>query len=69
MLQLQDMMKETLQKLDRPLHDLDDVRDVMAVLKFIRYISQFKDNYFTEMWSCSEEGSYVRLIDVCITQL
>ena len=36
MLQLQDMMKETLQKLDRPLNDLDDVRDVMAVLKFIR---------------------------------
>ena len=33
---LQDMMKETLQKLDRPLSDLDDVRDVMNVLKFIR---------------------------------
>jgi dynein heavy chain len=33
---LQDMMKDTLQKLDRPLNDLDDVRDVMAVLKLIR---------------------------------
>ena len=27
------------------------------------------DNYFAEMWSSSEEGSYVRLIDFCITQL
>jgi len=31
--------------------------------------SQFKNNYFTEMCSGSEEGSYLRLIDVCITQL
>eukprot|EP00960_Hanusia_phi_P069522 767109-Hanusia_phi.AAC.3 len=36
MLSLQDMMKETLQKLERPLNDLDDVRDVMNVLKGIR---------------------------------
>ena len=33
-----------------------------------RYSSQFKDNCFTEMWSGSEVGSYVRLIDFCITQ-
>ena len=26
-------------------------------------------NYFTEMCSGSEEGSYLRLIDFCITQL
>ena len=31
--------------------------------------SQFKNNYFTEMCSGSEAGSYLRLIDVCITQL
>jgi len=34
-----------------------------------RYSSQFKNNYFTEMCSGSEEGSYLRLIDFCITQL
>ena len=28
-----------------------------------------KNNYFTEMCSGSEEGSYLRLIDFCITQL
>ena len=31
--------------------------------------SQFKNNCFTEMCSSSEEGSYLRLIDICITQL
>jgi len=34
-----------------------------------RYSSQFENNYFTEMCSGSEEGSYLRLIDGCITQL
>ena len=34
-----------------------------------RYSSQFKKNCLAEMWSGSEEGSYVRLIDSCITQL
>ena len=28
-----------------------------------------RNNYFTEMCSGSEAGSYLRLIDVCITQL
>jgi len=28
-----------------------------------------EDSYFTEMCSGSEEGSYLRLIDFCITQL
>jgi len=28
-----------------------------------------ENNYFTEMCSGSEEGSYLRLIDLCITQL
>ena len=31
--------------------------------------SQFKNNHFTEMYSGSEAGSYLRLIDSCITQL
>jgi hypothetical protein len=31
--------------------------------------SQCKSNYFTEMCSGSEEGSYLWLIDFCITQL
>ena len=30
---------------------------------------QVENNYFTEMCSGSEEGSYSRLIDVCVTQL
>jgi len=30
---------------------------------------QFKDNHFTEMCSGSEAGSYLRLIDLCISQL
>ena len=30
---------------------------------------RFKDNHFTEMCSGSEAGSYLRLIDSCITQL
>ena len=30
--------------------------------------SQFKGNCSAEMWSGSEEGSYVRLIDYCVTQ-
>ena len=34
-----------------------------------RYSFQFKNNYFTEMCSGSEEGSYLMLIDFCITQL
>ena len=33
------------------------------------YTPQFKNNYFTEMCSGSEAGSYVRRIDFCITQL
>ena len=34
-----------------------------------RCSSQFNNNYFTEMCSGSEEGSYLRLIDLNITQL
>jgi len=30
---------------------------------------QFKINYFAEMCSGSEAGSYLRLIDLCITRL
>jgi len=31
--------------------------------------NRFKNNHFTEMCSGSEAGSYLRLIDSCITQL
>jgi len=31
--------------------------------------SQFKNNYFAEMCSGSDAGSYLRRIDFCITQL
>ena len=34
-----------------------------------RYSSQFQNNCFTEMRSGSEEGSYLRVKDDCITQL
>ena len=34
-----------------------------------RYSSQFKDNCSAEMQSGSKEGSYLRLIDCCVTQL
>ena len=34
-----------------------------------RVNSQFKNNYFTEMCSGSEAGSYLRLVDFRITQL
>jgi hypothetical protein len=35
----------------------------------VRYGSRFKNNYFAEICSGSDEGSYSRLIEVCITQL
>ena len=31
--------------------------------------SQFKNNYFSELFSGFEEGSYLRRIDFCITQI
>ena len=34
-----------------------------------RYSPQFKNNCLAEMWSGSEEGSYLRLTDCYITQL
>jgi len=34
-----------------------------------RYSSQFENNCSAEMWSDSQEGSYLRFIDCCITQL
>ena len=33
------------------------------------YSSQFMNNCLAEMWSGSEEGSYLELIDCCIAQL
>ena len=34
----------------------------------VEYSSQFKNNHFTEMCCGTEKGSYLRLIDSCITQ-
>ena len=34
-----------------------------------RYSSQFKNNCIAETWSASEEGSYLRPVDWCITEL
>jgi len=47
---------------DGELHDLFG----NAVLNW--YSSQFKNNHFTEMCCGTEAGSYLRLIDSCITQ-
>ena len=30
--------------------------------------TKFKSSYFEELCGCSEEGSYFRLIDFCVTQ-
>ena len=46
------------------LADLDEYRSFTE-----RYSSQTKNNCSAEMWSGSEEGSYLRLIDCGITQL
>ena len=40
-----------------------------ARVEYERYSSQFQKNCFTEMRSGSDEGSYLRHIDGCITQL
>ena len=34
-----------------------------------RYSSRFKNNCFAVLRSSSKEGSYLRLVDLCITQL
>ena len=35
----------------------------------VAYTPNLKNNYFTEMCSGSEEGSYLMLVDLCIAQL
>ena len=40
-----------------------------GVHAFVENANTFKNNYFTEMCSGSEAGSYLRRIDFCITQL
>jgi len=42
------------------------ILELRAVLNW--YSSQFKSNHFTEMCCGTEAGSYLRLIDSCITQ-
>jgi len=47
----------------------DDVLHVL-VSGVARQVTPYhNNNYFTEMCSGSEAGSYLRLIDFCITQL
>ena len=48
-------------------NNLTAVLELRAVLNW--YSSQFKNNHFTEMCCGTETGSYLRLIDFCITQL
>ena len=48
---------------------LPTVSSIFACTCTRGYTSQCKSNCFTEMCSGSEAGSYLRLIDVCISQL
>ena len=43
--------------------------EAATVGTYSRSSSQFKSNYLTDMCSGSEEGSYSRHMDMCITQL
>ena len=43
------------------------ILELRAVLNW--YSSRFKNNHFTEMCCGTEAGSYLRLIDSCITQI
>jgi len=53
----------------------DKTRGVLKTRSFLKTCGeagpecQFNNNYFAEMRSGSEGGSYLRLIDLCITQL
>jgi len=47
-----------------PVHDRKSVAGLLGAPS-----CGFKNNYFAEMRSGSEEGPYLRLIDLCITQL
>jgi len=49
--------------------DVDVQQQRYARLCHLPPSNRFKNKYFTEMCSGSEEGTYVRLIDLCITQL
>ena len=50
-------------------HDLPrpPIREIRVVINW--YSSQFKNNHFTEMCCGNEKGSYLTIIDSCITQL
>ena len=59
-----------MQGLDRPGEHVDG-RERVALVESctVRYSSRFKNSCFSVMRSSSEEGSYSRLVDFCITQL
>ena len=69
-------MGESLHEMVESLHRMVECLDLhrfparmMPPCSLLGYSSQFKNNYLTEMCSGSEAGSYLRLIDLCITQL
>ena len=45
------------------------VRWTSSIVLTSSYTSQFKNSCLAEMWSGSDEGSFLRLVDRCITQL
>jgi len=55
------------QRSQRPRRTTRRILELRAVLNW--YSSQFKNNHFTEMCCGTEAGSYLRLIDSCVTQL
>jgi len=56
------------------MHGFGNARAIAAVVRTrnvtqVPVSSQFKNNHSTEMCSGSEAGSYLRLVDSCITRL
>ena len=48
---------------------LDLPENHLVRLRLQKVLSHGENNYFTQVCSGAEAGSYVRLIDLCITQL
>ena len=61
--------RKTLARLVRLFVDHLEGELVHVNLRPIHRVILFKDNYLANMWCGPEKGSYLRLIDFCITQL
>ena len=63
-------VKQIISKIKRilPLIILSILESILLIY-LLRCLGQHQCTYFTEMCSDSEAGSYLRLIDFCITQL